>query len=128
MGLRLVDTFLHSQNLDMLSLLGFIILVGSVVNNAILIIYQTQFNLSYGMPHIQSIIESTKSRIRPISMSILTSVFGLLPLVVFGGAGSEIYRGLGSVIIGGLLFSGVLSVFVIPCALLVFFKWRYKIT
>ena len=126
-GLRFVDTFLHSQNLDMLSLLGFIILVGSVVNNAILIIYQTQFNLSYGMPHIQSIVESTKSRIRPISMSILTSVFGLMPLVVFGGAGSEIYRGLGSVIIGGLLFSGILSVFVIPCALRVFFKWRYKI-
>lgn len=126
-GLRFVDTFLHSQNLDMLSLLGFIILVGSVVNNAILIIYQTQFNLSYGMSHRQSILESTKSRIRPIFMSILTSVFGLLPLVIFGGAGSEIYRGLGSVIIGGLLFSGILSLFVIPCALLVFFKWRYKI-
>ena len=53
-------------------------------------------------------------------MSILTSVFGLLPLVITGGEGSEIYRGLGAVLVGGLLFSGILSLFVIPCALLVY--------
>ncbi|WP_394980920.1 efflux RND transporter permease subunit [uncultured Helicobacter sp.] len=120
-GLSFVNAFLYPQNLDMLSLLGFIILVGSVVNNAILIVYQTQFNLSYGMAYLPSIIESTKSRVRPIFMSIFTSVFGLLPMVLFGGAGSEIYRGLGAVLVGGLLFSGVLSLLVIPSALLLYF-------
>ena len=120
-GLSFVNAFVYPQNLDMLSLLGFIILVGSVVNNAILIVYQTQFNLSYGMAYLPSIRESTKSRVRPIFMSIFTSVFGLLPLVLFGGAGSEIYRGLGSVLVGGLLFSGVLSLLVIPSALLLYF-------
>ena len=120
-GLSFVNAFVYPQNLDMLSLLGFIILVGSVVNNAILIVYQTQFNLNYGMAYLPSIRESTKSRVRPIFMSIFTSVFGLLPLVLFGGAGSEIYRGLGSVLVGGLLFSGVLSLLVIPSALLLYF-------
>lgn len=120
-GLSFVNAFVYPQNLDMLSLLGFIILVGSVVNNAILIVYQTQFNLGYGMAYLPSIRESTKSRVRPIFMSIFTSVFGLLPLVLFGGAGSEIYRGLGSVLVGGLLFSGVLSLLVIPSALLLYF-------
>lgn len=119
LGLSLLNVF-SPQNLDMLSLLGFIILVGSVVNNAILIVYQTKYNLAYGLNDLDSILQATKSRMRPICMSILTSVFGLLPLVITGGEGSEIYRGLGAVLVGGLLFSGILSLFVIPCALLVY--------
>lgn len=125
-GLSFVNVFVYPQNLDMLSLLGFIILVGSVVNNAILIVYQTQHNLNDGMAYLPSITESTKSRMRPIFMSILTSVFGLAPLVLFGGAGSEIYRGLGSVLVGGLLFSGVLSLLVIPSALFLYFWIRER--
>ncbi len=67
-----------------------------------------------------SITEATRNRIRPIFMSTLTSVFGMLPLVVFPGAGSELYRGLGSVVVGGLALSAVLTLIIIPPLLTVF--------
>ena len=102
MGLGLLNTYV-SQNLDMLTLLGFVILIGIVVNNAILLVHQTLYHLrEENMPPGDAILEATSNRIRPIFMSTLTSVLGMLPLVVFPGAGSELYRGLGSVVIGGL--------------------------
>lgn len=119
MGLFFTNYFIAPQNLDVITMLGFIILVGSVVNNAILIIYQAQINYrEYQMPWIQSVLDSTKTRLSPIYMSMLTSVLALLPLVVFAGEGSEIYRGLGSVLIGGLMFASIVSVFIIPAMLL----------
>jgi len=103
------------QPLDMLTLLGFVILVGIVVNNAILLVHQTIHHVREdGMAPEAAILEATRNRIRPIFMSTLTSVFGMLPLVVFPGAGSELYRGLGSVVVGGLALSAVLTLLVIP--------------
>jgi HAE1 family hydrophobic/amphiphilic exporter-1 len=67
-----------------------------------------------GMTSSAAILEATANRIRPIFMSTLTSVFGLLPLVLFPGAGSELYRGLGSVVVGGLSLSAVLTLIIIP--------------
>ncbi|MEO0810661.1 MAG: efflux RND transporter permease subunit, partial [Pseudomonadota bacterium] len=61
-----------------------------------------------------AIMEATQNRIRPIFMSTLTSVFGMLPLVLFPGAGSELYRGLGSVVVGGLAFSAILTLLLVP--------------
>lgn len=62
----------------------------------------------------KAILEATRNRIRPIFMSTLTSVFGMLPLVLFPGAGSELYRGLGSVVVGGLSLSAVLTLLIVP--------------
>ena len=72
-----------------------------------------------------AILEATSNRIRPIFMSTLTSLFGLLPLIVFPGAGSELYRGIGIVVFGGLLLSTVLALFFIPPLMAVLMK-RYK--
>jgi HAE1 family hydrophobic/amphiphilic exporter-1 len=120
-GLSLVNQFVAPQPFDILVMLGFVILVGTVVNNAILIVHQSLNNVRYnGMDSITSILWSVRTRIRPIFMSTTTSLFGLLPLVLATGAGSEIYRGLGSVILGGLTLSTLLTLFVIP-ALLAFF-------
>ncbi|MHA1152605.1 MAG: efflux RND transporter permease subunit [Alphaproteobacteria bacterium] len=103
------------QPLDMLTLLGFVILVGIVVNNAILLVHQTLYHLRQdGMAPVEAILEATRNRIRPIFMSTLTSVVGMLPLVVLPGAGSELYRGLGSVVVGGLALSAVLTLLVVP--------------
>lgn len=122
-GLYLLNRFLAPQNLDVITMLGFIILVGSVVNNAILIVYQTLINLKeYKLPAYESVIKATQSRLSPIYMSMLTSVFGLLPLVLFAGSGSEIYRGLGAVIVGGLIFSTIITIYVIPSLLLFVIK------
>ena len=114
LGLALLNTFVF-QPLDMLTILGFVILIGIVVNNAILVVHQTLFLVRHGGMHANdAIIEAVRNRIRPIFMSTLTSVFGMLPLVVFPGAGSELYRGLGSVVLGGLSLSAVLTLLIIP--------------
>ena len=119
-GLNILNLF-HFQALDMLTLLGFVILIGIVVNNAILLVHQTLYHIrSEGYAHADAIVEATRNRIRPIFMSTLTSVGGMLPLVVFPGAGSEIYRGLGSVVVGGLSLSAVLTLAIIPPLLSVF--------
>jgi len=120
-GLRLVDRFIAPQPFDIVTMLGFIILVGTVVNNAILIVYQALNNVRYGgLVGIDAVVESVRTRIRPIFMSTTTSLFGMLPLVISTGAGSELYRGLGSVLLGGLAVSTVFTLFVIP-SLLAFF-------
>jgi HAE1 family hydrophobic/amphiphilic exporter-1 len=104
-------------------MLGFIILIGIIVNNAILIVHQALNNIRlYGMDHREAVLESVRIRLRPIYMSASTSIFGMLPLVLFPGPGSELYRGLGSVIIGGLAVSTIFTVFVIPSILMFFIK------
>lgn len=103
------------QPLDMLTLLGFVILIGIVVNNAILLVHQTLHHLRDDLLTPQAaILEATRNRIRPIFMSTLTSVFGMLPLVLIPGSGSELYRGLGSVVVGGLALSAVLTLLIVP--------------
>jgi len=113
-GLSILNIYTF-QALDMLTLLGFVILVGTVVNNAILLVHQTLHHVRVeSMEAYDAIAEATRNRIRPIFMSTLTSVFGMMPLVVIPGAGSELYRGLGSVVLGGLALSAVLTLLIIP--------------
>ena len=113
-GLAILNLY-QPQQLDMLTLLGFVILIGIVVNNAILLVHQARYHLiSDGMSVNDAIQEATRNRIRPIFMSTLTSVFGMLPLVIFPGAGSELYRGLGSVVVGGLTMSAILTLLLVP--------------
>lgn len=117
-GLLLVNVLITYQPLDIVTMLGFIILVGIVVNNAILIVHQALNNMrASNMEPREAIRESVRSRIRPIYMSSVTSVFGMLPLVLTPGAGSEFYRGLGSVVVGGLLVSTVFTIFLVPALL-----------
>ncbi len=120
-GLKLVNVLITTQPLDILTMLGFIILVGVIVNNAILIVHQSLNNVRFhGMEYREAVLSATRTRLRPIYMSASTSIFGMLPLVLAPGPGSELYRGLGSVILGGIAFSTILTVFVIP-SLLIFF-------
>ncbi|CAM3546220.1 MAG: efflux RND transporter permease subunit [Aliarcobacter sp.] len=128
-GLALTNKFLEPQPLDVLTMLGFIILVGIVVNNAILIVHQS-LNLirDEGYEHKRAVIEATRTRIRPIYMSSLTSIFGMLPLVLIPGPGSEFYRGLGSVITGGLAFSTIFTIFVTPALLMFFIKLEQRVS
>lgn len=127
-GLALTNAFIAPQPLDVLTMLGFIILVGIVVNNAILIVHQS-LNLirEQGYEHKNAVIEATRTRIRPIYMSSLTSVFGMLPLVLVPGPGSEFYRGLGSVITGGLALSTVFTIFITPALLMFFIKLEQRV-
>ncbi len=113
-GLAVLNTYVY-QPLDMLTMLGFVILIGIVVNNAILLVHRSLQNMRSGeFSGSEAIIQATRNRIRPIFMSTFTSVCGMLPLVLFPGAGSELYRGLGSVVVGGLSMSALLTLFMVP--------------
>ena len=98
----------------MLTMLGFVILTGVVVNNAIIMIEQTTCTCAKRLSANEAIIEATRNRIRPIFMSTLTSLFGLVPLVIFPGAGSELYRGIGVVVFGGLGLSTFATLIIVP--------------
>ena len=113
-GLAVLNLYVN-QPLDMLTMLGFVILIGIVVNNAILLVHQTLHHVREDeLPVQDAIKKATHNRIRPIFMSTLTSVFGMLPLVLFPGAGSELYRGLGSVVVGGLSLSAIITLLIVP--------------
>ena len=115
LGLWVLNALITVQALDVLTMLGFILLVGVVVNNAILIVHQSlNFMRNERMAPREAIHEAVKNRVRPIFMSVSTSVFGMLPLVLFPGAGSEIYRGLGSVVVGGLVVSTLFTLLLVP--------------
>jgi len=101
--------------LDVLTMLGFVILIGIVVNNAILVVAQAlNFHRRDGLEIKEAIRASVHSRVRPIFMSTLTSVLAMSPLVLRPGPGSELYQGLGAVVVGGLLISTVFTLILTP--------------
>jgi HAE1 family hydrophobic/amphiphilic exporter-1 len=120
LGLQLLNVYLMflgepPQALDVLTMLGFVILIGTVVNNPILIVHLGLNHMREdGMEPGPAIIESVRTRIRPIFMTTFTTLFGLLPLVLMPGAGSELYRGLGAVVLGGLAFSTLFTLILVP--------------
>ncbi|MFQ5589601.1 MAG: efflux RND transporter permease subunit [Phycisphaerae bacterium] len=121
----LYDVTSPVQQLDVLTMLGFVILVGIVVNNAILIVHQALTNMRRdGMEPVRAVIRSVETRTRPIAMSALTSIFGMSPLVIMSGSGSELYRGLGSVVVGGLLVSTVFTLVVVPAMFTLFLDFQ----
>jgi HAE1 family hydrophobic/amphiphilic exporter-1 len=109
--MRMFDS---AQQLDILTMLGFVILVGTVVNNSILIVYQAIAQMQGGMDSRAAVKESVRIRVRPIFMTTGTTVCGMLPLIVMPGAGSELYRGMGSVIVGGLVASTLITLVLTP--------------
>ena len=143
LGLFVVNKVVTYQALDVLTMLGFIILIGVVVNNAILIVHQS-LNLMYpdrlrrsskgveasatGLAVRDAISESVRIRVRPIFMSMLTTVFGLLPLILATGPGSELYRGIGSVVLGGLMVSTIFTLLLVPALFSLAMDLREKLS
>ncbi|MGL4565266.1 MAG: efflux RND transporter permease subunit [Halioglobus sp.] len=105
------------QPLDLLTMIGFIILLGLVVNNAILLVHQARSAERSGMGRREAVEKALQTRLRPIFMTTLTSIFGMLPLVLLPGPGSVIYRGLATVIVGGMCVSTIFSLLLLPCLL-----------
>ncbi|MBT8079758.1 MAG: efflux RND transporter permease subunit [Gammaproteobacteria bacterium] len=106
-----------TQAMDLLTMIGFIILLGLVVNNAILLVMQTRVGQRNGLTAAEAVADAVRLRARPIYMSTLTSIFGMLPLMVIPGVGSQIYRGLATVIIGGMTVSAIFTLILLPSAL-----------
>lgn len=106
------------QPFDMITMLGFLILLGTVVNNPILIVDQSRHNLQSGRQSVQEAVsQAVATRLRPILMSTATTIFGLAPLVLIPGEGTELYRGVGIIVLCGLLFSTLISLTFLPALL-----------
>ena len=105
------------QPLDLLGMIGFIILLGLVVNNAILLVAQTRAAEALGLNRSEAVHQALRYRLRPIFMSTLTSLFGMLPLLIVPGAGSDIYRGMAAAIVGGMTVSTLFTLLLLPSLL-----------
>jgi multidrug efflux pump subunit AcrB len=106
------------QPFDMITMLGFLILLGVVVNNPILIVDRTLALLREGgKSAVEAVREAVATRIRPIMMSMITTLFGLAPLVFIPGEGTELYRGVGVVVLTGLLFATLVTLTFLPALL-----------
>lgn len=115
-ALQLVN-MITFQPMDLLTMIGFIILLGLVVNNAILLVHQTRIAERQGVSRRDAVEQAVHLRLRPILMSTLTSIFGMLPLLLIPGAGTELYRGLAAVIVGGMSVSAVFTLVLLPSLL-----------
>ena len=119
-ALRAVDLALFAsggQQMDLLTMIGFVILLGLVVNNAILLVYRARDAEREGMARRDAVESAVRLRLRPILMSTMTSIFGMLPLMLMPGAGTELYRGMASVIVGGMLVSTLFTLILLPSLL-----------
>ena len=113
------------QPFDMISMLGFLILMGTVVNNPILIVHRAVQNASeQGMAALEAVQEAVEARLRPIAMSTITTLCGLAPLVLIPGAGTELYRGVGAIVMFGILGAAVVTLTMLPALTVFVLEWR----
>jgi multidrug efflux pump subunit AcrB len=116
LALQLLN-LIYFQPMDLLTMIGFIILLGLVVNNAILLVHQTRAGERDGLSRDDAVRQALLLRVRPIFMSTLTSIFGMLPLLLVPGEGALIYRGLAGVIVGGMAVSTLFTLLLLPSLL-----------
>jgi hydrophobic/amphiphilic exporter-1 (mainly G- bacteria), HAE1 family len=116
LALRVIGLF-GFQALDLLTMIGFIILLGLVVNAAILLVDQTRARERNGVPRRQAVLEALETRARPIVLSTLTAVLGMAPLIFMPGLGAEIYRGLAAVVAGGMTIGTLFTWILMPSLL-----------
>ena len=115
-ALEIMNIYIH-QAMDLLTMIGFVILLGLVINNAILLVHQTRAAEREGLSRRDAVNNAVHLRLRPIMMTTLTSIFGMLPLLLIPGAGSELYRGLAGVIVGGMAVSTIFTLILLPSLL-----------
>lgn len=123
LGLRALGLFTF-QSLDLLSMIGFVMLLGMVVNNAILLVAQTREAEREGLSIDAAVEQALAQRLRPIFIGALTGVVGALPMAINPGPGAVIYRGLAAVTVGGVGFSLLFTAVLIPAALRWFARQR----
>jgi len=115
------------QPFDMISMLGFLILMGTVVNNPILIVHRAADNYhNGGMDASGAVREAVESRLRPIAMSAITTVFGLAPLVFIPGEGTELYRGVGAIVLFGLVGAALVTLTFLPAITVTVLSWMRR--
>jgi hydrophobic/amphiphilic exporter-1 (mainly G- bacteria), HAE1 family len=120
----LVILFLTGTTLNVMSLMGVVMMVGIVTSNSILIVEFTNRLRAEGRSLRDAVVMACRVRLRPVLMTSLATLIGLIPMALALGAGSEAYAPLARAIIGGLAFSVVLTVFIVPCAYYMVYRWK----
>ena len=115
LGLRITGT-----TFDIMSMIGMLILIGIVVNNGIVLIDYINLMRERGMEVIEAAVTAARSRLRPILMTTLTTVIGMLPLAFGRGEGSEMWHSLGMTVAWGLTFSTIVTLVLIPTIYCIF--------
>jgi multidrug efflux pump subunit AcrB len=118
----LLILWVTGTTLNIMSLMGLIMMVGIVVSNSILIVEFTNRLRAEGRPLRECVSLACRTRLRPVLMTSLATVIGLLPMALALEAGSETYAPLARSIIGGLVVSVVLTVFIVPAAYLLIYR------
>ncbi|MEP6671524.1 MAG: efflux RND transporter permease subunit, partial [Chthoniobacter sp.] len=111
--------------LNVMSLMGIVMMAGIVVSNSILLVEFTHRLLEDGLPLREAVQTACRVRLRPILMTSLATIFGLIPMALKLGTGSEAYAPLARAIIGGLTVSVVLTVFLVPAAFYIVYRKRF---
>jgi multidrug efflux pump subunit AcrB len=115
------------QPFDMISMLGFLILMGTVVNNPILIVHRAVQNVKdVGMDPLAAVMEAVEARLRPIAMSTITTLCGLAPLVLIPGAGTELYRGVGAIVMFGIIGAALVTLTMLPALTVTVLQWQQR--
>ena len=120
--------FLTGMSMSMMGLLGGVMMIGIVVNNAILIMDECKNLVDRGYSAHKAMILATESKFRPIVMTSIASVAGMLPMALGSGLGSELRASCGMGVVGGLLFASLLTLYVIPAMYFTFVKDKSKKT
>jgi multidrug efflux pump subunit AcrB len=120
----LLILYLTGTTLNIMSLMGIVMMVGIVVSNSILIVEFTNRLRAEGRPLRQAVSLACRVRLRPVLMTSLATLMGLLPMALKLGTGSEAYAPLARAIIGGLAVSVVLTVFIVPTGYYIIYRWQ----
>ncbi|HEY6975503.1 MAG TPA: efflux RND transporter permease subunit, partial [Chitinophagaceae bacterium] len=121
----LLSLWIFGQTLNIFSQIGMIMLIGLVTKNGILIVEFANQKRNHGMPKMQAVVEAAAQRLRPILMTSLATSFGALPIALSLGASSTSRMSLGIVVVGGIIFSLILTLLVIP-AVYTFLSGEHK--
>lgn len=121
--------YLSGHTLNVMSMIGAIMLIGIVVKNGIVLIDYISLNRERGMSIIRSVVLGGKSRLRPVVMTTLTTILGMVPMALGTGQGSEMWRPMGTAVIGGLTLSTILTLLFVPALYCIFAyvgvrRWR----
>jgi multidrug efflux pump subunit AcrB len=103
------------MELSVISLIGFVMLVGIIVNNGIVLVDYVNQLRAEGMERREALLEAGKTRMRPILMTTITTILGLIDMAVRKSAGTALMQPVAVVCIGGLLYATLMTLFVVPC-------------
>ena len=112
---KLFDYCHQYKVVSVIALIGFVMLSGIIVNNGIVLVDYINQLRQQGITKYEAIVEAGKTRLRPIMMTALTTILGLIPMIVSSDSGSDMIRPMAIVTIGGLIYGTLLTLFVVPC-------------